>query len=506
MTRRGLPLLSAGPDRATGSMPMVEAVNAIRAAGCFDEAFYLDRYAAIDPVLKLVDPISHYLAVGAARGFRPSAQFDASTSVMQNPDLVPGGMNPLLRLSLARRRAGAPTAPPAKKEQAPPRRARGRDTRPDFSGLRRPWADGARVSLDVIMPVYAGLIQTLGAIHAVLASRNKTAFELIVIDDASPDQDLVEHLRQIAGLGLITLIRNTQNLGFAATVNRGFARNPSRDVLLLNSDTVVHGNWLDRMAAHARPGVATVTPFSNNASLCSYPRIFEANDLPQSVTARMVDRLCAKLNKGQSAEVPTGVGFCMLVPRAAFTAIGEFDAATFGKGYGEDNDFCLRALKAGFCNLHALDVFVHHEGGVSFAAVKRAETLRPLAALNRKHMAFKARLRRFAVDDPACAARQLLDLGLLSRRKKCIVVLPPGGTDMKRRKTVENATVTLHLHPEPAGPGFRVEPMPGSPPAPNLKAVPPDHLKSLLARLRNSRPQLRVVFRKPRDTQRTGRP
>ena len=58
----------------------------------------------------------------------------------------------------------------------------------------------------------------------------------------------------------------------------------------------------------------------------------------------------------------------MYIRRAALADIGLFDAEAFGRGYGEENDFCLRASARGWRHLLACDTFVYHEGAVSFGA------------------------------------------------------------------------------------------------------------------------------------------
>ena len=483
MTKHSRPLLSQVTGIATGGLDAAQAVAAIRSAGVFDERFYLNSYLAADPMLKLVDPVSHYLVVGYSRGYRPSETFDSAAYLAQNPGLASKGMNPLLHLSLSLR-AGMPR-PGLSVPEDVPRRRRGRIRIPDFSGLQRPWSKGARVALDVVIPVHSGFHETLQAVHSVLSSKNKTQFQLIVIDDRSPDAELIRHLQQLARRGLISLLHNARNLGFAGTVNKAFALHPSRDVLLLNSDTMVYGNWVDRLVAHAAEGVATVTPFSNNASLCSYPRIFEANDLPAGMAARAIDRLCAKLNKGQAAELPTGVGFCMYVSRDAVQAIGKFDAKMFRTGYGEDNDFCFRALKRGFRNLHALDVFVYHAGGVSFGARPPDAASKPLAALNKKHPGFKAALRRFALDDPALAARQRLDLAVLTRGKTRVAIRLAGkaGEGGGRTRARRKDSIELFLLPETDGRSFRLEAPQGLTQSVNLRGLSRERLTLLLRAL-----------------------
>ncbi|MEY3521791.1 MAG: hypothetical protein RLZZ177_2506, partial [Pseudomonadota bacterium] len=183
-----------------------------------------------------------------------------------------------------------------------------------FSSLPRPVT-----VVDVIIPVYRGLEDTQRSVLSVLASPCQTAWHLVVINDCSPEPEVTHWLRELAAQEpLITLLENEENLGFVATVNRGMRLHPDRDVLLLNSDTEVANDWLDRIqrAAYAQPQVASVTPFSNNATICSYPRFCEGNDLPAGWTTAQLDLLCAKHLAGQTVEVPTGVGFCMYIRRA----------------------------------------------------------------------------------------------------------------------------------------------------------------------------------------------
>ena len=115
----------------------------------------------------------------------------------------------------------------------------------------------------------------------------------------------------------------------------------------MNSDTEVPAGWLRRLAAqaYAAPRVASVSPFSNNATICGYPSD-EGGPLPLGLDLATIDAACRAVNAGRSVAVPTTVGFCMYIRRAALDEVGGFDAETFGRGYGEENDFCMRASAA----------------------------------------------------------------------------------------------------------------------------------------------------------------
>lgn len=270
--------------------------------------------------------------------------------------------------------------------------------------------------VDVIVPVYRGLDDTRNCVESVLASQCRTPWQLVVINDASPEPEVTAWLREKAAQEpRITLLENEENLGFVGTVNRGMALNTAHDVLLLNSDTVVANDWLDRIrqAAYGDARVASVTPFSNNATICSYPRFCEGNDLPPGMDTAAIDALCARTNPGQVVDVPTGVGFCMYIRRDCLNTVGLFDTKHFGKGYGEENDFCQRAAAAGWRNLHLLDTFVLHTGGVSFGESKSPRERAAMETLRRLHPRYEAEVMAFVQADPAREARLALDVARL---------------------------------------------------------------------------------------------
>jgi GT2 family glycosyltransferase len=321
--------------------------------------------------------------------------------------------------------------------------------------------------VDVIVPVYRGLEDTQRCILSALASPCQTAWHLVVINDCSPEPEVSQWLRELAAQEpRITLLENQENLGFVATVNRGMRLHPDRDVLLLNSDTEVANDWLDRIqrAAYAQPQVASVTPFSNNATICSYPRFCEANELPAGHTTASLDQLFAQHLAGHAVEVPTGVGFCMYIRRACLQEIGGFDEEHFGKGYGEENDFCIRAHNAGWTNLHLLDTFVRHVGGISFGDSKSERELNAMRTLAQLHPRYDSDVHRFIGRDPAQWARRVIDVARITCSGKPVVLNVThnreGGTLRHLQEMgehlAEHATF-LRLSPAPGGVVLRLE-------------------------------------------------
>jgi GT2 family glycosyltransferase len=288
--------------------------------------------------------------------------------------------------------------------------------------LRRNWAQRPQVLalpeeaqpdsdvVDVIVPAYRGFEETVACIESVMNAKVASPFELVVVNDCSPEPQLTAELQRLAVRYGFRLLENAENLGFVRSVNRGMMLHENRDVILLNSDAVVAEGWLDRMrrAAYRDGNIATVTPFSNRATICSFPLGDRDCDLPKDVPLAELARLCARANDGASVDLPTAVGFCMYVRRAALREAGYFDEVRWGKGYAEENDFCLRAADLGWRHVLACDVFVEHHGAVSFVGEKQGRVQENLARLGEIYPDYAATVARFIQADPIAPARRRL--------------------------------------------------------------------------------------------------
>ncbi len=317
----------------------------------FDSAWYLEQYP--DVARAGIHPLLHYMQHGASELRNPHPRFDAAFYAEEHPEAA---ANPLLHHVLV----GAGQDWPTEKRVAIGEYL--------ASGAEPPTCP-AGIEVDIVIPVYRGLEQTQRCLASVLADPHRPAGQIILVDDRSPEPELSAWLDTVNATGKIRLIRHRRNLGFVVSVNRGMQVSDRADIVLLNSDTEVPAGWLARLAGHAyaQPRVGTVSPFSNNATICSYPHE-QGGPMPFGLSLAEVDAACREANGGRTVDVPTTVGFAMYIRRACLDEIGLFDAETFGRGYGEENDFCMRAGAAGWRNLLACDTFVYHEGNVSFGA------------------------------------------------------------------------------------------------------------------------------------------
>lgn len=305
-------------------------------------------------------------------------------------------------------------------------------------------------TVDIIIPVYCGYAETVACLRSVLAARNSTPNQIIVVWDAGPEQQLFDYLDGIAAKGLITLLINRVNIGFVASVNKAMALHIDRDVVLLNSDTEVANDWLDRIEACAASDrrIATVTPFSNNAEICSFPRFCQPNELPAGWDVAALDGLFAEKVPAAALDMPTAIGFCMFIARAALDEVGYFNETLFGRGYGEENDFCRRLAAARWRNVLCTNVFVAHRGGVSFGEEKARRVTSAMETLDRLYPDYHRLVHEFIREDSPRNYRLLAQLAMLEPRLPRVLAVThnlDGGTAKHVKELADHLADEVHM-------------------------------------------------------------
>ncbi len=236
----------------------------------------------------------------------------------------------------------------------------------------------------------------------------------IVIDDASAHVEMASVLAPFQHLPRFRILKNSQNIGFVRTVNAGLALSCD-DVLLLNSDAILTEGALDQIArcAYSQDKIASVTPMSNNAEICSYPMFCQNNPEPSS--PEVVAQAFAKAGQPLYPDCPTGVGFCMFMRRDCIAEIGVLDADTFGHGYGEENDWCQRAIQAGWINVICDTAYVVHAGGQSFQDTEHRPGGENLEKLLDRFPDYNNQVAQFIAADPLAERRHVVMQWLAER-------------------------------------------------------------------------------------------
>lgn len=277
--------------------------------------------------------------------------------------------------------------------------------------------------VDLVIPVYNGM----EFLPELFSSLEKTTVphRYIIVNDSSPDKNVAVFLAEFdqEHKESCTLLTNKTNLGFVRSVNRGLELSVN-DVVLINTDIEVPTGWLERLIEPIRSdcSIASVTPITNSGTICSFPKWLQNNSIPFGLSVNEVDLFFKEMEPVQS-EVPTGVGFCMAISRAALQSVGLLDE-TFGKGYGEENDWCQRAIAHGFKNIILGDLFVYHKHGGSFPSEEKQRLLKHNEEVLRgKHPNYYSDVARYIEVDPFSEFRNYVYMRMkLSVQTKKVVI------------------------------------------------------------------------------------
>lgn len=230
--------------------------------------------------------------------------------------------------------------------------------------------------VDVIVCVHNALEDVRTCLESVLEFTGRP-YRLILVDDGS-GQETSDFLAAFAAEHAAELIRHEEARGYTKSANAGLKHACSKYQVLLNSDTVVTPYWLERlvMCAEADPNVGLVGPLSNTASWQSIPEVeydgdWAANELPSRGAIQRMSELVAKYSAQVYPSIVFLNGFCMLIKRDVLEDVGLFDEGSFEQGYGEENDFCLRAVEAGWQVRIADDAYVYHSQSRSYSNERR---------------------------------------------------------------------------------------------------------------------------------------
>ena len=224
----------------------------------------------------------------------------------------------------------------------------------------------------VVVPVFNAYHDVLACLES-LFRFTSVDVPILIVDDAGGDARAFSEVLNspFVESRSVTILRHHQNTGFVGSCNDGFVIAGQRDVVLVNSDIIVGPEWLDRLsdAAYSSNLIATASTLTNHGTLLSVPHLFRPTpQLPQGHTPESAAIAVAEASSKNRPTIPTAVGHCVYIKRAALNLVGNFDSG-FGRGYGEEVDFSQRCVELGFRHVCADDVFTFHRGGGSFGVI-----------------------------------------------------------------------------------------------------------------------------------------
>ena len=224
----------------------------------------------------------------------------------------------------------------------------------------------AGTTIDILIPIHNEWHVLRPCLDSIEAFTHLPDVQLTILDDGS-DAFVVERLAHWVQSGGLPkrILRNESALGFVQNSNRGFRESDADLVVLLNSDTVVTPGWLEGMLEIMQrdPEIACVMPMSNQCSLHSLEIPMGWNIFQYAADLRR------RMPKEPFDAVTVG-GFCLMIRREALEDVGHYDEI-FGRGYGEESDWCMRARSRGWKVTGTPNTFVYHRGKVTFKDFKQ---------------------------------------------------------------------------------------------------------------------------------------
>ena len=302
------------------------------------------------------------------------------------------------------------------------------------------------ITIDIIIPVYNGY-EFLEKLFNSIEKNTTSPYRLIVINDCSPDERVKPYLlERLKSHPEAIFIDHAENQGFLKSVNEAYTH-VSNHFLLLNTDTEVPEFWMERLMYPIihMDKVASTTPFTNSGEIASFPSFVADNDIFDGMHVNELDKAFREIDpKYFYTEVPTGVGFCMGVNYTLTKEIGLFVEDTFGKGYGEENDWCQRAIQKGYRNFIVPNLFVYHKHGGSFSAEEKRELIKVNAIkLLDKHPNYGKDVNRYIQNDPHKTLRQMLVLLAADKKAGTHLIFDHdlgGGANIYTNEKVEKQT------------------------------------------------------------------
>ena len=239
-------------------------------------------------------------------------------------------------------------------------------------------------SVSIVMVTYGNCDITRTCLNSIISNTTYPHFEIIIVDNCSPDQT-VAFLQEISGQhSNIRVIFNPENLGFAKAMNQGLQAARGDILVMMNNDVSVPRGWLRGiLRCLNNPQIGLAGPVTNSIGneACIDVTYRDLAEMPDFAHAWMSDHV------GRSFDIRVLAMYCLGIRREVFAELGLLDEA-FGLGWFEDDDYSNRGRAAGYRIVCTEESFVHHFGQAAFKLIDD-EKLKTLWAQNQAYFESK---------------------------------------------------------------------------------------------------------------------
>jgi GT2 family glycosyltransferase/glycosyltransferase involved in cell wall biosynthesis len=279
---------------------------------------------------------------------------------------------------------------------------------------------------DIIIPVFNGFEVLQKNLDSII-KHTKSCHQIYYVNDASTDSKIKPWLNKInKKYKHINIVNNDENLGYLHNVNKAMLSS-KKDIILLNSDTIVTANWLEELSIiAAHPKIAIVCPLSDNATILT----LKGELLP----------FINKLNDFSSNwyNIPTAVGSCMLIKRDIINEQGVFDEY-YHPGYGEECDYSFNLRNSGYFIACAPASFVYHAGSSSFKSTANILKQQHQKLLDLRWPQYSEEIQKFSENNPLLLIEEHLSVNTNDNNILHVVhgIKNKGGVELFTKELIE---------------------------------------------------------------------
>ncbi len=247
---------------------------------------------------------------------------------------------------------------------------------------------------DIIIPTYENEDLTIKCLESIQKNTKEGSYRIIWVDNASKIRSNIERI--IKQFNHIS-ITNEKNLGFVGAVNKGLEQSTAPYICLLNNDTIVSPNWLEKLINALKKdqslGIvgATTAPPLEPTKYDSHHCTSHIEDIAGKIIFPPFSNL-DQFNKdleqkfsGQTFDIPFVAFLCAVLKREVFQKIGPLDP-NYAMGMYDDNDYNIAARRLGYKTQLLYDTCIYHKGRSTFNLIQSTENFDISALLKRNRL------------------------------------------------------------------------------------------------------------------------
>jgi radical SAM superfamily enzyme YgiQ (UPF0313 family)/GT2 family glycosyltransferase len=256
------------------------------------------------------------------------------------------------------------------------------------------------LSADIIIPTYENEELTLACLQSIKDHTDSNIYRVILVDNGSKDTTKVESaLSEIPSI----FLKLPTNQGFVKAINTGLKHSTAPAICLLNNDTIVTTNWLDKLltSLYSLDEIGVVGPmtmfarmnYDSQHCLSLYSALLPPHACWWSL--EKVNEELSRLHSGKLQDMEFIAFFCAIIKQEVYNKVVKSNKRykngldeNFNIGLWDDVDWCTTVRELGYRTVLSLDTCIYHKGRSTFSLLEKNGNLdiNSLLKTNREYL------------------------------------------------------------------------------------------------------------------------